>query len=313
MATIVFPETFSGQETLYAAIKAKHTADGTKSVLPPYLTENKIDFTKIDAALPLAKTSLQTRNALKETASKNTELRDLTFGPVYATFKNGVQSLKKIYNKAPRKLADWGINIDNKDKIVYPNNFIDQKDLVKSFYTYHNSLAAGTSPLLPFLTNNSVDVSKELLAITTAEGYHSNSKPIAENSEKETENFNNIWQPHVKSLQGIGSYLMSLFPNSPRKITDWGFAIDESETKPKDVKSKLKLGETVTIKSLVIGGTFKNTGSTDLHIYKGTSTKGNPIIVKPGDSWGILKGHSVITVSNPDALQNAEFTALRKN
>ena len=98
-------------------------------------------------------------------------------------------------------------------------------------------------------------------------------------------------------------YLLTIFTATPRKTVDWGFAIDESPTPAKEVTTKIKLGDQATLKGVVIGGTLKNIGTTDLHIYKGSTTKGDPIIVLAGESVGIAKGYSVITVSNPNSLQ----------
>jgi hypothetical protein len=62
---------------------------------------------------------------------------------------------------------------------------------------------------------------------------------------------------------------------------------------------------------VVIGGTLKNNGSTDLHIYKGSNTSGDPIIVHPGEGFGIQKGYNTITISNPSNTTEANFSTLR--
>ena len=119
------------------------------------------------------------------------------------------------------------------------------------------------------------------------------------------------WQPIEKQLKDIGQYLLTVFTKTPRKASDWGFAIDESPTAAKIVNTKIKLGDKTTLKGVVIGGTLKNNGSTDLHIYKGSSTTGNPIIIHAGESFGIQKGYSIITVSNPDITATAKLSVLR--
>lgn len=48
-----------------------------------------------------------------------------------------------------------------------------------------------------------------------------------------------------------------------------------------------------------------NDGPTDVHIYKGKTTTGNPIILHPGDTWGVPKKYSIITISNPSATETA--------
>ena len=46
----------------------------------------------------------------------------------------------------------------------------------------------------------------------------------------------------------------------------------------------------------------------DIHVYKGKTTTGMPVIVHPGEVLGMTKGYSVITVVNPSSLVTAKYT-----
>ena len=66
----------------------------------------------------------------------------------------------------------------------------------------------------------------------------------------------------------------------------------------------------ITIGNASISGTFTNTGAGDLHLYKGKTTTGTPVIVHPGEQYGIAKGWSVITVMNASAAGIGKFSVM---
>lgn len=311
MARLIFPSTFAQQKDLSVAVVKKHTDDGVKSLLTAYFAEKGIDPTKF-AALAAEAQSHETARALLFGQSKqSTELRDVKFKQPLANVKSGVQHLKNLYKGTPQKLADWSIVVTGDKKISYPTSFDDLALMVQNFGAKHLTFPAGKSPLDAFAIENGIDFAKDALAVEAAKAADNDAKTKAEQSAKETELRNAVWQPVEKQLNDIGQFLLSIFPKTPRKVISWGYAIDTNSTKAKEVKSTINLGEKITLKGVIIGSTLKNTGDTDLHIYKGKSTKGDPIIVKPGESWGVPKKYSVITVSNPDALKAANFTTLR--
>ena len=116
------------------------------------------------------------------------------------------------------------------------------------------------------------------------------------------------WQPVVQHLKDIGDYLKKLFANNPKNLGSWGFIVDDSPQKPALRTSKVKPGETVTNNSIIVGSTFTNTGTVDLHVYKGKTTTGTPSIVPPGEQLGMIKGFSTITVVNPNTLVAGKYS-----
>jgi hypothetical protein len=311
MARLIQPSTFSQQENLSVSINKKHTDDGAKSVLTPYFTENNIDPAKFAAMATEAQSHETARALLFGQSKQSTELRDVKFKQPLANMKEGVQSLKRLYSKTPQKLVEWGIVVTGDNKISYPTSFDELSPMVLNFGAKHLSFPAGKSPLDAFVIENGIDFAKDTVAVEAAQAANNDAKSKAEQSAKETELRNAVWQPVVKQLNDIGQFLLGIFPKTPRKIISWGFAVDTNPTKAKEVKTTIKLGDQITLKGVIIGSTLKNTGDTDLHIYKGKSTKGDPIIVKPGESWGVLMKYSTITVSNPDALKASSFTTFR--
>jgi hypothetical protein len=104
---------------------------------------------------------------------------------------------------------------------------------------------------------------------------------------------------------------MKLYPDNPRALGAFGFTVDEAGAKPKLQTTKIKLSDKITIKAVIIGTTLSNIGTVDLHLYKGSSTSGNPIIIHAGESYGITKGFSTITISNPSNTTEAKLTCYR--
>ena len=108
----------------------------------------------------------------------------------------------------------------------------------------------------------------------------------------------------------IGSFLMKLYKGNEKALGSWGFVVDNSRQKPKLRTTKLKLSEQKTVNGVLIGSTLTNTGLGDLHLYKGKSTSGTPVIIHMGEKFGITKGYSSITVVNPSMTITGVFTVL---
>jgi len=75
------------------------------------------------------------------------EQRDTTFKCPWKNLKLCVQFLKALYAGEPRKLGDWSVTVNNKNKIVHPRKFSARAELVHRFIAKHNTFAPGTSPL----------------------------------------------------------------------------------------------------------------------------------------------------------------------
>lgn len=311
MARLIFPSGFAQQKDLSAAITAKHLADDTKSVLTAFFTEQGIDPTTFATKAAEAQTHESARALLFGQSKQATELRDLKLQQPIVNLKNAVQFLKKLYGDKPQKLSDWGVTITGDSKVSYPVAIDELAKLAIAFATKHLSYNAGSSPLEPFAVANEIDFANDKLALQAAQAADAEAKIKAEQSAKETQLRDAAWATTEKQLNAIGQYLMNLYFKTPRKAISWGFAIDDSNTTAKEIKTNIKLGDKSTLKGVLIGSTLKNTGNVDLHVYKGKSNIGDPIVVKPGESLGIQKGFSTITISNPDNTQGANFITTR--
>jgi len=87
----------------------------------------------------------------------------------------------------------------------------------------------------------------------------------------------------------------------------------KTSAKAKVMTSTIKLQDKLTLKGIIIGSTIENLGAEAVHLYKGKTTTGNPIIIPAGGKFGVPKGHSIITVSNPSLLNSVKVSTLRIN
>ena len=208
-------------------------------------------------------------------------------------------------------LGNWGITV-NGGIIAYPVDFSAQAALFINFKAANDAVLP-PNPLTPFITQHNINMNADKAATITAQVNHKDFVQATKDAEQSTENRNNLWNPVETHLHEIGDFLKKLYTDNEKKLGEWGFVVDHSTTKDKEAKTKLKLGDKIPIKGIVLGSTLKNLGTTDVHIYKGSTTTGNPIIIQAGESYGIAKGFSTITVCNPSELATAELTTLRKS
>ncbi len=315
MARIIFPEDFATQNILLSAVKEKHEADGPASVLTPYLTQKSINL--VTDRITMNSAIVHEKNRLKwANESENWfEKRDGKWEPVMARMRSYYQFLKKFYKPDYTEVGLWGAPITTTGKISYPESFIDRTvifDLLKVKYdTYAVPPPPTPSPLDPFLTQHTFSITTDNTAKDTSRTYHNSGVSFSNQSEDATQDRDNLRNPVVQNLRGIGGFLMALHNNNPKQVGLYGFTVDDSPRAPKEVVSKVKLSDSITIRGVIIGGTFKNIGNVALNIYKGETATGAFVSVLPNDMYGIAKGYSSITVVNPSPTATGVFSVLR--
>lgn len=308
MARIVLPADFSGTKTLTEDINKKHTADGSKSLLIPFMQQQGFNIADDVKSMGAAQTLFTAAGLLARQKENYRELRNNSFNPVFKNLQDEVQFLKKLYRSNVQQLGDWGITVNAKSRINYPVDFIGRTVVFQNFAAKFASYPAGTSPLQPFLDENAIDPIADAAAVNQALEYHTKFLQAG----KEAEEKNNLVQVLVLPVQehnrGTGQYLMGLFTKTPKKLGEWGFVVDDNARAPKLRTTTLKSAETITLKGLSLGTVLTNLGAGDLHVYIGANSKGTPQIVHNEELVGIIKGMSVVTVVNPSALQPVKFT-----
>jgi hypothetical protein len=311
MSRIIYPLQFLQQVILLGTIKAKHVADGLTSVIKTFLTQHTIDLVADETAGTSATTHETARALLSRQSENYRELRDTKFKPVMQHLRKCAQNLKSFYSPNVHELGNWGFTIDGSGRIVYPSDFIGQFNLFKTFKAKSDTLAGSANPLTNFYTQQSINLSNDDTAADAAHTYNTQFISATENAENETELRDNLWSAPNEHIHMISDYLKKSFPDNAKKLGEWGITVDDSPRAPKERISNINPASTVKITGITIGGTLTNIGGTDLHLYKGKSTEGTPIIVHPNEMIGMVKGYSTITVVDPSTTEPGKLKVLR--
>jgi hypothetical protein len=312
MSRIIYPSSLEQILALVKNVKAKHDSDSPDSVLTPLLTQKNIDLAADIAACTVAIAHKQSGLLFSQQSENYIELRNLKLEPVLTHTKTCFQYLKSFYKPNYKALADWGAPIDTNGKITYPADINERTSIFKLLFQKHNSFPSGESPLLPYLMQNDIDLLGDNTAVDNALAFHAQYEHASKAAENETEQRDIICKPITDHLHSIGDFLKKLYNDNTKTLGMWGFVVDSSPRAPKLRTSIIKPREKSIMVGLVLGSTLTNIGKTDLHIYAGRNTNGNPAIVHAGDSLGITKGFSVITVANPSTTEKVILTVLIK-
>lgn len=308
MARLTIPEDFTSQVTLLNNIIAQNTALGAASPLTAFLAQQNIVLTNDEAAATAAQTHDASRALLKKQSENYRQLRNNYFTAPWAHLTGSVQFLKTFYKGNTKELGNWGITITDSGKVNYPAAFAQRRAVFIAFAAKHNSYPDGDSPLQPFLTQHSINLDADSAVVEQATINNTSFTATAQQSENETELRNQVWLPVLAHIKTIGNFLMKLYSNNQKALGNWGFVVDENSQKARLRTTKLKLGEQITNKSVIIGSMLTNVGDADLYLYKGSTTTSAPSIIPAGEQFGIVKGYGTITVVNPSTLVEGKFT-----
>lgn len=303
---INYPELFLKLTELFKKIKAKHDADGAGSVLNPYLTEQSInlatDLTNTNSAIA--------KNKLFEQAEKDaedhTQDRNKLFDPVFDNMTDGFQFLKKLYRGNPAELGHWGATV-NKNAIVYPPEFLKRAELFETYKAKHDSYPGDSSPLNPFLSVNEIDLDDDETAAGDAITEHNDAKQTEKDAEDLREERDNLFDPVMKHVRGMGQYLKGLYVKHPKHLGQWGYTIDDSPRDPKFRTTTVPAADSVTLTGVKLNSQVENTGTVDLLLHKGDEVGESPVNLPPEMRFTIKRGFGTLTVENPDPASAGEI------
>ena len=312
MARIIYPEDFFSQDHLLKKVVEKNDSlMPAENPLTAFLAQREIvladDGTAADEAMAVEKA----RREKAGEAENFTQKRDLVFNPLFSNMRSYYQFLKKFYSPNFMELNLWGAPITVSGRIAYPSEFTGRLTIFHVLREKYEGYPVATSPLEAYLVQHEQTMAANTTAANNALTFHNQAKAFAGQAEDATQDRNNVWNPVMAHLRAIGGFLISLYSDNPKELNLWGFTVDDSPRAPKQVKSKVKLLDRITVNGLIIGGTFKNIGTVPLTVYKGSAATGPSVTVNPGELYGITKGFSIITVANPSSTTTGEFSALR--
>ena len=310
MSRIIKTTNFTGQDSNFSVMFAKHTADDKSSVLNHFLEENEIDLTADKVLEISALLHESNRQNILDIQGKQRQLVINYLTTPWSEMLSAAQFLKKFYKDNVRSLVIWSIPISAKGKITYPTDEGEKLELVDGFWSYHAGMTAGTSPLDEFIASNSIDVSKITESIANAKTTYAALAQSIVTEQQETGERDRIWAPVWEHTKSIGAFLMKMYVRNPKMVCNWGYNVVDAGSKQSMRTTKLIIGSKKTIAANVLGSTLSNLGTDELHIYKGKTTTGTPIVVKAGEHLGLVKGFSTITVVNPSLEVAGKFSTL---
>ena len=310
MARFGITESFEGRKSLFLSINEKHTTDGAASVLTDYLLGEKIVMSDNAASVGIASTHETNRFLFAGQASIQHKLRDNNFAVPWKDTLGAVQFLKHENKDNVKELTQWGIPITVDGKVKYPVGFDARALIVNAFWAKHGSFPVGKSPLKVYVAENGITPAKTLSSVADAITADGAASVSIGQSRQETELRDASFDGVVSNVRNIGNFLMKLYLKTPTKVNDWGFVV-ETSAQPATTKTiTLKTSELKTISHVKMDSVLNNTGTNELHLYKGKTTTGNPVIVHGGENFTVLRGYGIITVTNPSLTGEVKFSAV---
>ena len=310
MSRIMYPEAYAMQRTLLKNIKTKDTADGLASPLKTYLPAHGIVLATDEADGASADTKEAARILLSAQSENFSQLRDLKFSAVFKRLKGEAQFLKGFYKPNVSELGNWGITVNGNGRLVYPADFSGRMTVFTNFKTKHSSFPVGTSPLEPYLTLHGISMANDATDAAAAVTANTSFLQTSADAEDATQDRDNLWNPVMKHVRGIGDFLKKLYKDNAKQLGYWGFVVDDSPRAPKLRTVSVLPAATKIVTGVIVGGTLKNVGPVAVHVYKGKTTAGTPAIVQPGEMLGMNKGSSVVTIVDPSSTEKAKITVL---
>ncbi|MCW3074739.1 MAG: hypothetical protein JWP69_1808 [Flaviaesturariibacter sp.] len=305
MARLIHPKTTAAALHLLTSILTRHEALGADSPLHLLLLQKGISLPDAVASMETAIVHEKDAATLRSESENYTALRKLKTAPLRKTVSGMVQMLKTYYKPAYTEVGLWGIDITTTGRIYYPTNVAAQHTMVKTLVTKNNAFPAGASPLSGYLAKKGISTAALLADVTEAANNNTKAAELRRKAEKEIALRNAKLAIVLPQLRTIGGYLMDFYSDNPRETGLWGFLVEETERKPAQKTSRIRLGDSLTMNSVIIGGTLTNMGETEVFLYKGKTISGEPITLLPGEVITVPKGYSILTVKNTSSLKTA--------
>lgn len=298
MARIKIPTLLSLIVDLFNAVVLKDTADGSGSIIRPTMVENEIVLTTDQTTLNNAVDDNTNFLIQEKLAVQLTGQRNQKYDPKMVFYKGCGQFLKGFYGKNFLSLSDWGFTILTGGKIVYSKNVKDNCDSIQTLITFHLSFATGTSPLLPFLTENNYDVTTIAAdLVPTKDLVDAHTAAVVSQTSYRQSRDNNI-KIVVGHLRIIAKFLKKNFLAIPQNIGKWGYKVIMEPGDPKETDLALAHAEVKVIYQVIIGSDFVNTKGSILNLFPGKTPTGTAIVIAVGETIIVPKGYSTSTVVN---------------
>ncbi len=313
MAHKELPTTFLGLKLLHKGIKKKVDFDAESGELVAYLDEQKIDLADEKVLIDAAALKYNSFLAYKKDSEKKCAQRDKLFNPVIKIVTGLVQVLKGYYQPEYKKMGDWDVEVTDGGKVTIatdPELFLTFLIAFKAENDTYEGL--NISPLASYITKNEIDLDQCITDTTAALVFNDDYKTAKSNSEAAHQVMLTKSAMPFANLTLITNFLMKLYVGNEKGLSVYGLKTVNAAKVVKVKDIKLALGQSKLKIKTKIGSMFFNTGTEDLHIYKGSTITGEFIILAAGAKLLVPKGYSKFSVYNPSNNTSAKLQLIPK-
>jgi len=110
-------------------------------------------------------------------------------------------------------------------RIKYPVDFLNRTELFKTIKKKHDD-DGGSSPLIPFLNQQHIDLAADTTATNAAIEKHNQFEENAKTAEEATEARNNLFNPVFSRLRGSVQYLKGFYKGNEKELGLWGVQVN---------------------------------------------------------------------------------------
>ena len=304
---ILFPETTIEQLNLLKAIFSMVTHDGTGGELHQWLIDQGIDLpaqiTKLEAALVLENAALNS----KKFGKRDNQSWKLTLVPLQKIMRGIGQDLK-VDNKADvTVLGEWGFNITENGRFIYPTTNDGWQTLGENIYTYWHSFSAGTAPNQKYLDSQNIVMGTFDSKMGDSNTFKTNAKQHYRDSKNENQ------QRDIKKADGIDAYhhiaekLVVLHPENTLRVSDYGYDTNMAGASKVTQMTSVVPGEVSVVHNAVKDTSIVNENDLDLIINPGAKIPGKPIKFAMNSKMNVDTGMSEFRLSHADLLRTVKI------
>jgi hypothetical protein len=281
--------------------------DGDDSPLFKMLSLKKIDLDEDVTSCAKAIGNNTLFLAAKKNSENLRQQRNNLMKPIMKHLRGAFQFLKILYHPNFKVVGDWGGTITNTGKINYPSGITKRVNVFMRMKKENDSYTKSPSPLLPFLTQNKIDLPLDASNAAKALQKDTDFTNARKKAEEYREKRDNDFVTPLTDINQIGSYLMILFNDNTKALGEYGFDIVDTVKVAKERIINLGIEQSRLAFRTKVGSTMTNLGTKDLIIYKGKLIAGLPTLLKAGNEFILAKGYSIFSVINSSITDTGRF------
>jgi hypothetical protein len=305
---IKYPSKFPEWVQLFKIVKPAIEALPVPNAFTLFMAENNVSLVDDDAAVTAADAANDVANEKSRSSEEHTEAARLLMKRPKKNHRACCQNLKSIYRSHVRNLGEWGVTVNNKNKIVYSRKFDEHAIEVKALIAKHNTFAAGTSPLQPLIDEEGLDLAQNLTQVNDAIAVFALAQSDKSKKEEKFEERNLKMKPVKDHLRGIGQMAIRTYPGHRKKAGDLGFTVDSSKQKPRKRTITLEPGQEMVRGNIDVGSYIIVHDEGQLGIRPKNKPSAQLITVNASKKFFLQYGYGQLFMKNTHSIQKVTFS-----